>query len=70
MKDTLMSNKSLGYLEAKIEELHADIKEIKLEVASLKEDFIRRQAIYKIALWFVGALAAAIGWIAQYFINR
>lgn len=64
------NNKLLGYLEAKIEELHSDIREIKTEVSELKADFIRRQAVYRLALYVLGGVSAIVGWIMNHIISR
>lgn len=64
------NDRLLGALEAKLEELHADIRDLKTEVSALKADFIKRQMVYKLALWFVSVLAGLVGWILQHILNR
>lgn len=64
------NSKLLGALEAKLESLHEDIRDLKVEVVQLKEDFIQRRAIYKAALYVLGGLSAVVGWIMNHIINR
>ena len=62
-----MSNdKLLGYLEAKLEELHSDVREVKQDVAGLKEDFIQRKAWFKITSYVTSAIAATGGYIVSH----
>lgn len=65
------NDRLLGQLEAKLQELHQDVKEIRADVADLKADFIKRQTLYKLAIWFVSVFAGFIGWIANHlFVSR
>lgn len=64
------NNKLLGYLEAKIDELHTDVKDIKVEVAELREDFIQRKTVYKVALWLIGILTTTVGWLISHVITK
>lgn len=64
------NDRLLGQLESKLQELHTDIREMRTDVAELKADFIKRQTVYKIALWFVGALTGFVGWIMNHILSR
>lgn len=64
------NDRLLGQLEAKLQELHTDIREMRVDVTELRADFIRRQTVYKIALWFIGALTGFVGWIANHILSR
>ena len=44
----------LGQLEAKLQELHEDIKGLRADVEELKKDFIQRGTMYKVVSWAVG----------------
>jgi hypothetical protein len=58
----------LGYLEAKLEALHADILEVQKEVGTLKADLIRRKSIANIAYTLAGVVTtAAVAWFTKHF---
>ncbi len=56
---TKSHDRILGQLEAKLEELHTDVKSIRRDVDSLKKDFIERGVVYKIMGWACGILSIA-----------
>jgi cell division protein FtsB len=66
----MRNDQLVGYLEAKLEALHEDIKELRAEVTELKEDFIQRRTIYKISLYVLGGLAGLVGWIMNHILNK
>ncbi len=50
----------------KIEQLQKDIAEIQEEVQRLRDDFIRRQLMYKIGLYALGAIGTFTGWFLNH----
>lgn len=57
---SMTNDKLLGRLEAHLEELHADVRDIQKEVATLKDDLIRRKSIANILYWVMGLATTAI----------
>jgi hypothetical protein len=66
----MRNDQLVGYLEAKLEALHEDIRELRVEVDQLKQDFIQRKTIYRASIYVLGGLSAIVGWIMNHMINK
>ncbi len=65
IKDKITPADGGGYILAKLEEIHEDVRELKEEVTLLKTDYIQRKTTSKLMLTALGALAAVVGWLIE-----
>ena len=59
----------LGYLEAKLDALHEDIKLLQEDVSELKTDFLKRKAFTKIVTWMGGFVASIVTGLLTYYFH-
>lgn len=58
-----MENKSLLYLQAKLEEIHADVKQLKEYVDTLRHESTSRKAVHGFIVSALGILGASVAWL-------
>lgn len=60
-----MPNKDISYLLAKLEELHEDVRELKLHVDTLRQEQSGRKAVVRFLLAAMGIVGATVGWLVD-----
>jgi len=54
---------SVDYVTAKIEELKESLKNVKVQVEELRQEYYGRKAVHKIMLGALAAIGAVVGWL-------
>jgi hypothetical protein len=60
----------IGYVLGKLEEIHSDVKELKIQVDVLRQESAARKAVTK---FIVGALSvggAVLGWVLTHILGK
>ncbi len=56
----------LGYLSAKLEEMHYDIKILQAHVDELRQEASGRKAIHRVLIGGLSALTTVLGWVVYH----
>lgn len=57
--------KDLGYLTAKLEEMHSDIKDLKEKIDILRHESTGRKAVHRVLIGGLGFLTTVVGWLVH-----
>lgn len=62
-------DKLIGYLEAKLEGMHEDIRQLQDQVKQLEKDLHHRKGAMSALIWMSGLVGSALGFAINYFIR-
>lgn len=57
---------NVNYLLAKLEEIHEDVKELRVHVDHLREDYAGRKMATKVVLGAISILGATVAWLVDH----
>lgn len=57
------------YLQAKLEEIHEDVRSLQKHVDELRQEAAGRKAVNRFIFTSLGVLGATVGWLADNVIN-
>ncbi len=61
--DSMLSGHEIGYLSAKLEEMHDDIRELSAHVDQLRQESTSRKAVQKFTMASIGVIATVVAWL-------